>query len=145
MSAAPASPAAAPKCRGSDTRSHGYRVTVEPAFAPHQSDTKSGKFVFTYRIGIVNESGDASRLERRYWRIVDANGVESEVDGEGVVGEMPEFKTGERFDYASFCPLGTHWGTMEGRYTLVVTAGPRTGQRFDIDVGRFYLVGPKRD
>ena len=55
--------------------------------------------------------------------------------GDGVVGEQPEIGPGESHEYESYCPLGTAWGTMEGRYLMEGDEG-----RFEIEIGRFFLV-----
>ncbi|MEC9372690.1 MAG: ApaG domain, partial [Planctomycetota bacterium] len=54
----------------------------------------------------------------------------------GVIGKQPLIGPGERFEYQSFCPLPTDWGTMEGTYLMESD----DGERFEIDVNRFYLV-----
>ena len=70
--------------------------------------------------------------------IVDADGVRHEVQGMGVVGHHPDLKPGERFEYSSFCPLNTSWGTMEGSYVME----REDGSVFDARIKRFFLVGP---
>ena len=45
---------------------------------------------------------------------------------------------GEKFEYSSFAPLQTQWGTMEGSYMMQ----REDGSTFDVHVRRFYLVGP---
>ena len=49
-----------------------------------------------------------SQLKNRYWKIVDSNGSEQEVKGEGVVGEQPILNPGEKFEYASGTPYRHH-------------------------------------
>jgi ApaG protein len=105
---------------------------------PQRSDTGQRRFVFAYRIRISNESTAWARLLSRCWSIVDANGSRNDVVGEGVVGQQPELGPGESHEYESYCPLATAWGTMEGSYTLEGA----DGERFEIAVGRFYLVAP---
>lgn len=129
--------------RGSEAVTHGFRVVVVPRYVPEQSDPASGKYLFSYHINIANESGVHAQLISRRWVIVDGDGERHEVEGEGVIGEQPDLAPGRGFSYSSFCPLQTHWGTMEGRYTLQVRSGPRMGETFDIDVARFFLVAPR--
>lgn len=136
-------PTKAPRQEGSEVVTDGFRVTVQPRFVPEQSDPGAGKYFFAYRIRIANEGLEQAKLLSRRWVIVDADGERHEVEGEGVVGEQPELTPGGQFVYTSFCPLGTHWGTMEGAYTMQVVRGPRTGETFDIRIGRFLLVGPR--
>lgn len=126
--------------KGSELVSNGVRISVRPAFLPDQSDPESNRYVFSYRIRIVNETAPAQRIRlvSRAWLIIDADGERKEVQGEGVVGQQPYLEAGEIFEYSSFCPLETNWGTMEGHYTFETP----TGDKFTANIGRFYLIGP---
>jgi ApaG protein len=120
---------------GSDTVTDGIRVVVRPEFMPSQSSPTERRFLFSYSVTIRNEGTDRVRLATRFWRIVDAEGEERIVEGPGVVGQHPELGPGDSFEYASFCPMLTAWGTMEGHLTF-----ERGGRPFEAAVGRFYLV-----
>ena len=85
---------------------------------------------------IANESDRWVKLLRRRWIIVDSLGERQEVVGEGVIGAQPELEPGQSFEYSSYCPLSTEWGTMEGQYTMR-DAGE---QSFEVTIGRFFLV-----
>jgi len=126
--------ATAPK-HGSDTVTGGIRVTVRPTYMALQSSPEDKRFLFSYAVTIRNEGAARVRLATRHWRIVDADGEERVVEGPGVIGQHPELAPGDSFEYSSFCPLLTPWGTMEGHFTF-----EREGTRFDAQVGRFYLV-----
>ena len=115
---------------------HGFEVTASPWFIVEQSDAESGRYVFGYRITIVNRGERWARLISRHWIVVDADGRRSVVRGEGVVGRQPEFQPGASFVYSSFCPLTTAWGTMEGTYLLE----REDGELFEVDIPRFFLV-----
>lgn len=123
---------------GSSCITRGLRVEVQPRYIPDESDPGAGRFTFGYRVRISNESGPVATLHSRHWVIVDADGERHEVRGEGVVGRNPTLSPGQSFEYASFCPLPTPWGTMEGTYLFVTEAG----ERFEVTVARFYLVRP---
>ncbi|MFZ4573217.1 MAG: Co2+/Mg2+ efflux protein ApaG [Phycisphaerales bacterium] len=132
-----------PARTSSETVTSGVRVRALPMYLPAESDPDARRFVFGYRIRITNESEQQVKLLSRYWLIVDANGAEATVRGEGVVGQQPELGPGESFEYSSYCPLTTPWGTMEGKYTMVhLFDGPKEsrGPVFEIDIARFYLV-----
>ena len=45
---------------------------------------------------------------------------------------------GDEFEYESYCPLDTSWGTMEGTYQMQ----DDEGDTFDVEIGRFYLCLP---
>ncbi|MBK7404530.1 MAG: Co2+/Mg2+ efflux protein ApaG [Phycisphaerales bacterium] len=105
-----------------------------------QSDPTSRKYVFGYRIVITNQSDQAIQVMGRRWLIIDSAGREREVRGEGVVGQQPVLQPGEHFEYSSFCPLPTPWGTMEGSYLIHGESGS-----FAATIGRFYLVWNQDD
>jgi ApaG protein len=70
--------------------------------------------------------------------IVDAVGQRHVVEGPGVVGQQPRLEPGQSFEYSSYCPLKTAWGTMEGEFQM-----RRDDARdFEARVARFYLAGP---
>lgn len=118
---------------------HGIEVVAEPWFRPDQSDVETGRFVWSYRITIVNESERSVQLISRYWRIVDASGLLEEVRGPGVVGEQPILNPGDSFQYTSGCPLRTRSGTMDGVYTMV----DDRGSTLLVDIPAFSLDMPE--
>ncbi|CAF3794250.1 unnamed protein product [Rotaria sp. Silwood1] len=79
---------------------------------------------------------DSLQLLSRYWLIINADGDENEVKGEGVVGQFPYLKPGQNFEYSSFTPLDTEWGTMEGHYIFEKD----NGEKVEAQIGRFYLT-----
>lgn len=133
-----ATPGSLPKF-GSDAVTNGIRVQVRPRFIAETSDPVGGRYNFEYHVTITNEGTDRVTLRHRHWRIVDGDGDAHEVEGEGVVGQQPELGPGERFEYQSYAPLMTHWGTMEGAFTFE----REDRSAFDAQVGRFFLVGPE--
>lgn len=126
------------KTHGSVALTHGFRVSVQPRYMPEQSDPASRQWLFAYRIRIANEGPAAAQLQSRRWVIVDAHGAREEVKGPGVVGQQPRLEPGQSFEYTSFCPLRTSWGTMEGSYHFKTDAGAA----LEVAVARFYLVCP---
>ena len=116
----------------------GIRVRVEPSFSLRDSDLGDNTFVFQYRIEMANEGDTSARLLFRHWRIHDSVGDDTEVDGEGVIGEQPHIEPGGRHDYRSYCVLRSPVGYMEGYYTF---ARP-DGETFRVEVPRFHLEAP---
>lgn len=116
----------------------GIRVSVRPSFSLPYSDPEDRKFVFTYRVEVENRSQEVAQLLFRHWHIHDSQGEDSEVDGEGVVGEQPILAPGTSHVYESFCVLRSPLGFMEGYYTF---ARP-TGEEFRVAVPRFDLRAP---
>ncbi len=129
---------AAPKTLGSEAVTQGIRVAVEPSFVATHSDIERGRFIFAYRVRMTNEGEQHAQLASRSWEIVDADGVRHDVDGPGVVGQHPELAPGESFEYSSYCPLSTAWGTMEGHFVFV--RGDES--TFNARVARFYFAAP---
>ncbi len=113
----------------------GMRITARPRFVPEQSRPEMRHFVFTYRIRLENTAERPARLLARHWYIHDDIGEESEVEGEGVVGEQPLLPPGGTYEYDSFCVLKSARGWMEGNYHFVRP----DGTSFEAQIPRFLL------
>jgi len=122
----------------SEATTRGVRVEVSSHFVREKSDPVSGRWFFAYDIRISNTGDDVVQLISRHWIITDANGKVEEVRGPGVVGNQPVLAPGESFDYTSFCPLTTPFGTMEGTYQMVSEGG----ESFDAEIAQFALSEP---
>lgn len=131
----PASPRTQPEL-GSVAVTDGIRIAVDPKYLPDYSEPGSGRFIYGYRVRIFNEGDAAARLLRRHWIIVDGDGERHDVEGDGVIGQQPLIEPGHMYEYSSFCPLTTRWGTMEGAYTFALS----DGSEFEARIARFYLV-----
>ena len=116
----------------------GIRVSVRPSFSFPYSEPEDGRFVFTYLVEMENQSEEVAQLLFRHWYIHDSQGEDSEVDGEGVVGEQPTLAPGKSHVYESFCILQSPVGFMEGYFTFVRP----TGEEFRVSVPRFELRAP---
>lgn len=116
----------------------GITVRVAVSYLPEQSAPAGGRWFWSYHVRLENGGAKSVQLLSRHWRITDGRGVLHEVQGEGVVGEMPLIAPGASFDYVSGCPLATPTGAMEGSYRLV----DEDGVAFDAVIPRFPLVGP---
>jgi ApaG protein len=116
----------------------GIRVTVQPSYLPAQSDPSAPRYVFAYRIRIENVSDAPAQLLWRHWFIHDPVGGDSEVEGEGVVGQQPRLAPGGVHEYQSFCVLRGPEGHMEGWYEFVRPGGAV----FRVGIPRFALRAP---
>lgn len=114
-------------------------VDVETTYVESQSRPEQDHYVFAYTITIANTGETSARLLTRHWIITDANGHTQEVHGEGVVGEQPFLRPGERFRYTSGTSLETPVGTMEGSYQM----RNEEGEFFDAPIAPFSLAIPK--
>ncbi|MFK7742903.1 MAG: Co2+/Mg2+ efflux protein ApaG [Planctomycetota bacterium] len=129
----------------SDTTTAGLRIQAAAEYLPQEilpqefhepGQDAQQSFVFRYKISMSNVGEQSAKLLSRHWVIVDADGRREEVRGRGVVGESPLLAVGDSYSYVSYCPLATSWGTMEGSYTFERD----DGSRFDVAIGRFFLV-----
>ena len=119
----------------------GIRISVQPTFRPEQSAPREKKFVFSYEIIIENNSGNIVQLLRRHWYIFDSIGTQREVEGEGVVGEQPVLRPGEKFKYQSWCPLSSEFGKMYGTFLMY---REDNDEEFEVIIPTFHLVCPVR-
>lgn len=101
----------------------GIRITVLPTYAPEHSDPDEPRFVFVYHIRIENVSSRTAQLLWRHWYIHDDSAGDSEVEGEGVIGEQPILAPGDVHEYESFCVLRGPTGTMRGYYEFRAADG----------------------
>ena len=105
---------------------------------PERSDPAQGNYFFAYRVRVSNEGNQTAQLVSRKWIITDANGELKTVEGDGVVGEQPVLAPGESFEYTSFCPLKTPFGSMHGHYNMVRP----DGEAFQALIAPFHLAMP---
>lgn len=114
----------------------GIRVSVRPTYLPEQSIPEQQQFVFAYFVRIENVGAQAAQLLSRRWRIHDSCGEDTEVAGDGVVGEQPLLSPGGVHEYQSFCVLKSPNGHMEGEYRFLRA----DDTRFDAVIPRFTLA-----
>ncbi len=119
----------------------GIRISVEPTYRLEQSSPEQDKHVFSYEIIIENRSNYVVQLKSRHWFIFDSIGVRREVEGEGVVGEQPTLRPGEKFKYQSWCPLQSEVGKMHGTFMM---ERKDNGEKFKVHIPEFHLVVPVR-
>jgi ApaG protein len=122
----------------SEATTRGIRIRVESRYVPERSQPDQHQWFFVYQVRIANEGTEPAQLMSRHWIITDANGHCEEVRGPGVVGKQPLLAPGERFEYTSFCPLPTPFGTMHGTYQMVTPSG----DSFDAEIAAFSLAEP---
>jgi ApaG protein len=122
----------------SNAVTRGIRVTVQSKYLPERSSPAQKQYVFAYTVRITNEGAETAQLRARHWVITDANSHVQEVRGEGVVGAQPVLRTGQYFEYTSFCAIATARGTMQGSYQMVTDGG----ERFDASIAPFDLNLP---
>lgn len=126
------------------TITENIEVTVEPFYLEEQSAPDESRYVWAYRVTIINHSDIPVQLRSRTWKITDAHGRTEEVRGPGVVGEEPFLKPGDSYQYSSGCPLTTSSGMMSGSYMMQnhEAGGPDEGKLFSITIPAFSLDMP---
>ena len=91
-----------------------YRPEVEaPANRP---------YAFAYFITIRNDSEETVTIKGRKWVVTDANGQRVVVEGDGVVGQFPRLRKGEKFSYHSHHVIGMD-SFAEGAYIGMTEEG----------------------
>ncbi len=122
-----------------ESKKYEVSVTAESQYLADQSEPQDGRYVFAYRIAIVNTGNVAAQLISRHWLIRDAEARVQEVRGLGVVGHQPLLQPGERFEYSSGCVLATPVGSMRGSYQMTA----EDGTQFEASIGEFTLAMPR--
>ncbi|HLP96191.1 MAG TPA: Co2+/Mg2+ efflux protein ApaG [Saprospiraceae bacterium] len=118
---------------------NGITVAVETQFLPMHSNAREDRFIFAYHILIENGSPYTVQLLGRHWYIHDGPGRIREVEGEGVVGQQPIIPPGEKFEYNSYCDLGTEIGKMRGYYLMNRL---EDDTKFQVEIPEFKLIEP---
>lgn len=98
-------------------------VQVQSVYIESQSAPDEDRYVYAYTITIRNLGRISVQLLGRYWLITNGNGRETEVRGEGVIGEQPHIEPGGEYQYTSGAVLETPMGTMQGHYQMVDSEG----------------------
>jgi len=113
-------------------------VQVQSLYIESQSQPDHERYVFAYTVTIRNLGRSAVQLLSRYWLITNGNGRETEVQGEGVVGEQPHIEPGGEFQYTSGAVIETPLGTMQGHYDMI----DAQGNAFRVAIPVFRLAVP---
>jgi ApaG protein len=117
----------------------GIKVSVEIQYNAKQSHPIASHYFFLYSITITNVSDYTVQLKKRHWYIFDSNGIKSEVEGEGVVGEQPILIPGQSYQYVSGCNLSSDMGKMEGVYIMEREID---GELFNVTIPAFMMIVP---
>ncbi|WP_133405838.1 Co2+/Mg2+ efflux protein ApaG [Parashewanella tropica] len=114
------------------------RVEVTTEYIDDQSSPDEDKYVFSYTITIINLGDKKATLKDRHWIITDGNGEQTEVQGDGVVGETPTIPPNSAYQYTSGTLLDTPLGFMEGFYGMVT----EDNKDFKAPIPMFRLAAP---
>ncbi|ENM5893921.1 Co2+/Mg2+ efflux protein ApaG [Vibrio mimicus] len=114
------------------------KIQVQTRYIEEQSDPEYHRFVFAYLITIKNLSTQTVQLLGRRWLITDADGKQTVVEGDGVVGEQPYIQANDEYTYSSGTALDTPVGVMQGQYLMV----DEQGESFSVEIEPFRLAVP---
>jgi ApaG protein len=78
-------------------------------------------YPFVYFITIDNQSVETVTIRGRKWVVTDETGQKTVVEGDGVVGEHPCLRPGERFSYNSYHVIGSD-SVAEGAFIGLTSA-----------------------
>jgi len=120
---------------------NGIKISVIARYEPKHSSVLESRYVFSYRIKIINESDYTVQLLSRHWYIIDSNCNQREVKGEGVVGEQPILQPGASHEYTSWCPFNSEIGMMKGYFTMI---RERDDKLIDVVVPNFTMCARQR-
>lgn len=114
------------------------KIQVQTRYVKEQSDPDYQRFVFAYLITIKNLSNQTVQLLSRRWLITNANGKQTIVEGDGVVGELPHIHANDEYTYSSGTALDTPVGVMQGQYLMT----NQQGESFSVEIEPFRLAVP---
>ena len=115
------------------------KIHVETTYLSNESNPDDNKYYFLYTVLIKNNSKKRAKLLSRHWIIIDDNGKVQDVKGEGVIGEQPDIRPGEEFQYTSGTMIETSFGTMRGSYHMI----DDEDNYFDAVIPEFVLSIPR--
>lgn len=122
-----------------ESKKYEITVTAQATYLTDQSSEDDSRFVFAYRILIVNTGTEPTQLISRHWVITDSENRVQEVRGLGVIGEQPMLQPTESYEYTSGAVIETPVGTMSGSYHMVA----EDGTHFDVVIPEFVLSIPR--
>jgi ApaG protein len=114
------------------------RVIIDKiVYVPTLEAPPDRPYPFVYFITIDNQSGETVTIRGRKWVITDRGGEKVVVEGDGVVGEYPHLRPGERFSYNSYHVIGSN-SIAEGAF-IGLTA---EGEPFVVRIPQFKMEIP---
>ena len=118
----------------------GLSVTLDRlVYAPELPAPPDRPHSFVYFISIHNGSDRTVTIQRRKWVVTNSRNEVTAIEGDGVVGEFPVLKPGEKFSYNSRHILDTPRAIAEGSYMGVDEQGVRVVVR----IPTFEMIVPE--
>tara|TARA_B100001996_G_C18510182_1_gene535025 strand:- start:335 stop:709 length:375 start_codon:yes stop_codon:yes gene_type:complete len=120
-------------------KKNNIKIDIKTEYVPELSNNEDSMFYFSYKVKIKNMSSKKVQLLSRHWDIKDGLGRKKSINGEGVIGKKPIINPGEYYEYKSYCPLKTEFGSMDGFYTMK----DENGNLFKTVIPNFGLISPE--
>ncbi len=120
---------------------YGVKISVESIFRKDLSNVETGIYFFNYRVEIENTNDFDIQLMSRYWYIFDSLNPAREVEGDGVVGEQPILKPGQKHVYVSGCDIHSEIGYMSGFFTFIEM---NSLEEFRANIPKFQLIATSK-
>ncbi|XP_076904065.1 F-box protein SKIP16-like [Bidens hawaiensis] len=139
----------------SEATTCGVQVRASAVFIPEFSDLmdEARKYMFAYSIRMsLKPEGcfvhgmkfDSCQLYWRHWIIKSGDDVVADPNGEGVIGQYPLLRPGQKefvYESCTTCPASP--GSIEGYFTFIPGSLTESkGAPFEVEVPRFPLVLP---
>lgn len=113
-------------------------IQVQSIYVESQSIPEEERYVFAYTITIRNLGRNDVQLLGRYWLITNSNGRQTEVQGEGVIGEQPVIPPGGGFSI----PAARFWKRRWAPWKAITKWWAHQGQPFRTAIPVFRLAIP---
>ncbi len=118
----------------------GLSVTLDRlVYAPELPAPPDKPHSFVYFISIHNGSDRTITIKGRKWVVTNSRDEVTAIEGDGVVGEFPVLRPGEKFSYNSRHILDTPRAIAQGSYLGVDESGVRVVVR----IPTFEMVVPE--
>jgi ApaG protein len=117
------------------------RVVIDKiVYMPALEAPPDRPYPFVYFITIDNQSVETVTIRGRKWVVTDQAGQKIVVEGDGVVGEYPRLRPGERFSYNSYHVIGLD-SVAEGAFIGLTDEGVP----FVVRIPQFKMDVPKAE
>lgn len=120
----------------------GIKLSVESAFRDIIEEEGIKRYIFAYRLRLVNESGFTVALKRCHWYLAETLGKPRSMTGRPPYDEASRvLEPGDGMEYVARCDIGSDMGVMFGRYEVERCID---GETITLEIPRFDLLSPYR-
>jgi len=100
-------------------------ITIDCEYFSSRSAPEQGQFCWLYTVTLSNHCQQSVQLFRRHWQLIDAHGMQQDIQGLGIdtMGHQPQLGRDEFFEYSSFVYLTKQSGIMLGHFDFKKESG----------------------